>query len=326
MRRLRFDAIPQTVYSRSVRLHSFSCLALVSYCVLLPAKSFGANLFRVATYNLQNYLDEPTETRPAKSPESKAKVRESIRAASPDVLALQEVGTTNALLELRDSLRKEGLDFPYWLHVPGADTNIHVALLSRFPVSRSRLYANEQFLLSGRRFNVSRGFCEAQFQVSSNYSFTLLAAHLKSKRAVSSADETELRTEEAKLLREKVDALLAQRPDLNLIVAGDFNDTKDSSSTRAVLGRGRNKLIDARPAERNGDGDCIPAQAKEQPTVTWTHFYAKEDSYRRIDFLLISPGMGAEWVPSETFIPTVPGWGIASDHRPIVATFVAQEN
>jgi hypothetical protein len=56
---------------------------------------------------------------------------------------------------------------------------------------------------------VSRGFAEVDVQVNANYSFTLITAHLKSKRAVAQADEAELRLEEAKVLREKIDDRLA---------------------------------------------------------------------------------------------------------------------
>src|SRR5689334_25275482 len=92
-----------------------------------------AETFRVATYNLNNYLDAPTETRRAKSDESKAKIRESILAIKPDVLAMEEIGTLSALEELRGSLKAEGLNFPNWEYVCGFDTNIHIAVLSKFP-------------------------------------------------------------------------------------------------------------------------------------------------------------------------------------------------
>jgi hypothetical protein len=49
----------------------------------------------------------------------------------------------------------------------------------------------------------------------------------------------------------------------------------------------------------------------------------KEDSYRRIDYLLASRGMVREWVSNQTFIATLPNWGVGSDHRPIVAAFFA---
>ena len=281
-----------------------------------------ATTFRVATYNVENYLDQPTESRQfVKSVEARAKVRESIRAANPDVLALEEMGTTNALLELRASLKAEGCDFPYWDWVQGFDTNIHVAVLSKLPIVARHPHSNENFLLDGRRFYVSRGFAEVEIQAATNFTFDLIAAHLKSRRPSPVADEAEQRLQEAKVLRGIVDARLQGNPDADIIVLGDLNDVKDSPSTKEVIGRGRFKLIDTRPAERNGD-DAPPGKPWYDPaTITWTHFYGKEDTYGRIDYILLSPAMKSHWEKSGTYIPRVPNWGVGSDHRPIVAAF-----
>ncbi len=299
---------------------STTALLLVAWLVAFAGR---AEAFRVATYNVETYLDEATQTRKVKTAEAKAKVRESILALKPDVLALQEMGSVSALLELRDSLKAEGLDLPYWEHVAGFDTNIHVAVLSRFPFAARRSHTNESFLMGGRRFRVSRGFGEVDVQVSTNYSFTLIAAHLKSKRAVAQADQADLRLEEAKLLRENLDARLAADPNANLVVLGDFNDSQDSPSTKTVIGRGKYKLIDTRPAERNGDHDSQDSSGPRN--VTWTHYYGTDDSYTRIDFLLLSPGMAREWVREGTYVLTIPDWGLASDHRPLVAAFESED-
>jgi endonuclease/exonuclease/phosphatase family metal-dependent hydrolase len=199
-------------------------LVLISWAGLASAETF-----RVATYNLESYLDAPTQTRHAKSAESRAKVRESILAMRPDVLALQEMGTPSALRELQDSLRTDGLDYPYSEHVGGFDTNIHVAILSRYAFSARHPRTNDDFLLSGRRYRVSRGFGEVDIQVSSHFSFTLITGHLKSRRPSSEVDEAEMRLEEAKRLRELIDARFAADPAANLVVLGDFNDTEESA-------------------------------------------------------------------------------------------------
>ena len=46
------------------------------------------------------------------------------------------------------------------------------------------------------------------------------------------------------------------------------------------------------------------------------HYYGVEDSHARIDYLLLSPAMKKYWLADETYIPTIPNWGIGSDHRP----------
>lgn len=297
------------------------CLAAAAFAPPLPA----AEMFRVATYNLENYLDQPAGTRPAKTPEAKAKIRESLHALKAEVVALQEVGGTNALMELRAALASEGLDYPFWEHVAGWDTNIHVAVLSKFPITARRPHTNESFLLFGRRFRVSRGFAEMDIKVSDRYSFTLLTTHLKSRRPVPEADEAELREEEARLLREKIDARLAAHPNANVIVLGDLNDTQDAKSTRAVIGRGKHALIDTRPAERNGDNQPNPNPRYSPRNVTWTHHYGKEDTYSRIDYILLNHGMAREWIQEQTYVLALANWGVGSDHRPVVASFFAEE-
>jgi endonuclease/exonuclease/phosphatase family metal-dependent hydrolase len=299
---------------------------LLAGLVLLTGSPTRAETFRVATYNVENYLDQDTGSRDAKSPEAKAKVRDNILALMPDVLALQEMGAPSALRELQASLKAQGLDLPHAEWVAAWDTNIHVAVLSRFPFSQQTPHTNEVYLLSGRRLNVSRGFAEVEVRVNRDYTFTLFTAHLKSKRQVGMADEAEMRLEEAKVLRRLVDERLAQRPDANLIVCGDFNDFYNAPPVKTLVGRGSTALRDIRPAERNGDDQPNPKNPGWFPrNVTWTHHYGAEDTYSRLDYILVSRGMALEWEESGTFALTAPNWGIGSDHRPIVATFTTTD-
>lgn len=289
--------------------------------LLVWVSAAGAETFRVATYNAENYLDEPAQSRPVKSLESKAKVRESIRALKPDVLALQEMGSLSAVQELRNSLKTEGLDFPYWEFVTGADTNIHIVIFSRFAFTACRPHTNDNFLLDGRRFRVRRGFAEADIRVNRNFSFTLIAAHLKSKRLVAEADQADLRLEEAKLLRETIDARLAANPRAYLVVLGDLNDTKDSPAIKVVVGRGKLKLIDTSPAERDGDTVSGAHPGSGPRKITWTHYFAKEDLYSRIDYILLNPRMARLWRENQSYVLALADWGVGSDHRPVVAAF-----
>jgi endonuclease/exonuclease/phosphatase family metal-dependent hydrolase len=292
-------------------------LRLVLFFCLTPVAWAETNLFRLATFNVENYLDAPAGTRHLKSPAAQAKVRDCILAIKPDVLALEEMGATNALLDLQSNLKSSGWSLPFWDEITGYDTNIHVAVLSRFPIVARRPHTNDNFLLDGRRLVVSRGFEELDLQVNPRYRFTLIAAHLKSRLPSALADEEEWRYEEAMALRRVIDAHFAQDPAQNLAVVGDFNDMQDSKPLRAILGRGATRLFDTRPAERNGDDD-----GRESRRITWTHYYAKDDDYSRIDYILLGSGLKYRWLKEETYILSTPNWGLASDHRPLVAGFL----
>jgi endonuclease/exonuclease/phosphatase family metal-dependent hydrolase len=302
-----------------------TCLWLVLAVWLAHAAPAGAQVFRVATFNVENYVEDPASRRPLKPAAARAKVCESIVALKPDVIALQEMGSTNALMELQGALKKSGLDLPFWDHITGSDTNIHLALLSRFPIASRHPHTNETYLLGARRFYVSRGFLEDEIKVNTNYKFTLIAGHLKSKMPSGIADEQEWREEEAVVLRRIIDARLASDPEERLVVLGDLNDTQDSRTMKSILGRGKTALFDTRPAERGGGraGPQTTGDPAQPRRTTWTDFYAKEDSYSRLDYILISHGLQRDWRGEETYILNLPDWGVASDHRPLVAGFMA---
>lgn len=281
--------------------------------------------FTVATYNLENYLTEPKGTRRAKSESSKAQVRKVLGNIKADILALQELGSLEALDELRRSLAQDGWEYRFSDFVQGWDTNIFVGILSRFEIASRRPHTNVSYVLNGRRLHVSRGFAEVDIQVTPQYRLTVMAAHLKSRRTTYVADEAQMREQEAIKLREILDQRLASQPRLNLVVLGDLNDSPDSKTIRQLIGRGKDSLVDLEPFERNGDSYLGQGENGAPRRISWTHYYSKEDSYGRIDYILVSRGMAAEWERSGSYVVSLPNWGLASDHRPVVAEFVAKE-
>jgi endonuclease/exonuclease/phosphatase family metal-dependent hydrolase len=163
-------------------------------------------------------------------------------------------------------------------------------------------------------------------QAAPNSTFTVIVAHLKSKLPSPESDEAEERLGEARVLRGIIDARLAREPDAKFVVLGDFNDTRDSAPIREIIGRGKRKLFDTRPAERNGDTIHAEPPYYEPRNVSWTYFYGKDDEYSRIDYILLSPALKRNWLANETYAPAISNWGMASDHRPITAGFTTDGN
>jgi endonuclease/exonuclease/phosphatase family metal-dependent hydrolase len=293
--------------------------------LLIVGAARGETRFTVATFNLENYHLRDFGNRKAKPPEARAKVVAHLATIKPDVVALQEIGEPAALAELQSSLKAAGVDLRYSEHLAGWDTNIFVAVLSRFPITARHPHTNDQFLLGGRRFHSSRATIEVEIAAAAHRRFTLLTTHLKSKRQLPGADESELREQEALRLRAHIDALLARDPKQDVVVCGDLNDTKDAPAVRIVRGKGATALVDTRPFERNGDTVPSDNPRFDPRRVAWTHFYGKEDTYSRIDYILLSRGMARSWRPEGSYVFAAPDWGLASDHRPVVCEFVVPD-
>lgn len=282
----------------------------------------GADEVRLATYNVENYLLSAAGNRVAKPEAAKARVAEILAGLRADIVGLQEMGGLEGLEELRERTARLGWEYGHWEHVRGWDTNIQVALLSRHPIVARRSHTGDAYLVSGRRYRVSRGILEVDVRVGAREVWTVFVVHLKSRRPVSHADQAEMRREEARILREKIDHRLRAEPSARVVVMGDLNDTRDSEAVRMVMGRGRGRLVDTRPAERRGGGGAVEDAGgrNDARSVTWTYFYGVKDTYDRIDYILLGPGLERAWVRGASYVPVLEGWGVASDHRPVVVT------
>jgi endonuclease/exonuclease/phosphatase family metal-dependent hydrolase len=289
--------------------------------LLIVVGKIAAASLTVATYNLEFYVDSPTLGVPAKGAESKRLIREAIRQMNPDVLALEEIGSLSAFNDLRGSLQRDGLVFKDFEYVQARDTNLHLAILSKLPIVGRHSHTNESFLVHGRRFHSARGFADIEVQLPNGTPLRILSAHLKSKRQVGAADQEDLREEEAILLREIIDGEFQRNPEERLILLGDLNDGISTPTLRTILGRGRTRLFDTRPTERNGDSLPSSNEKWAPRRVVWTHYYAKEELYGRIDYILTSPSLRRFYRPEASYVMAFPDWGGASDHRPVCAHF-----
>lgn len=270
--------------------------------------------FSVMTFNLNHYtLEDAQDTsdnqQPFPRPEADALV-EIIRQAAPDILAIQGMGPADAWAEFQHCLRAAGLDYRYVEYLPRDGQNAHLGVLSRFPIVARQPHTEDRYTIGPTQFPVLRGFIDIDIEPNPGYRFRLIAAHLKSKR-FHEYGQAEMRRNEARLLGNHIRAALAENPDINLLVLGDFNDEPGSRVLREVLEyQGKPLLFDLRPVDDAGDA--------------WTR-RAEADTHQRTDYILPNSGMLNEVILAKTGILRSARLLNASDHRPLVATFVARE-
>jgi endonuclease/exonuclease/phosphatase family metal-dependent hydrolase len=267
--------------------------------------------FSVMTFNLHRYglQDRDDGTPPAPRPEADALV-DVIRQAAPHVLAVQEMGDPAAWADFKYRLRQAGLDYRFEEYLRRDPLDVNLAVLSQYPIVARQPRTNDLYTIGPTQFPVQRGFLEVDIEVTPAYRFRLLVAHLKSK-VFHEYGQAEMRRNEARLLGNHVRAALNENPQVNLVVAGDFNDTPESRPLREIhTYQGEPILLDLRPADSAGDA--------------WTA-RTDDDNHQRSDYILVNAGMLNEVQIGKTYVARTLGLQNATDHRPLVATFVAHE-
>lgn len=271
----------------------------------------AADEFSVMTFNLHRYVlqDRDDGTAPGPRQEADALI-EVIRQAAPHVLAVQEMGDPAAWADFKYRLRQAGLDYRYEEYLRHDPLEVNLAVLSQHPIVGRQPRTNDLYTIGPTQFPVQRGFIELDIEVTPAYRFRLLAAHLKSK-VFHEYGQAEMRRNEARLLGNHVRAALNENPQVNLLVVGDFNDLPDSRPLREIhTYQGQPILFDLRPTDPAGDA--------------WTQ-RMDDDVHQRSDFILVGTGMLNEVQIDKTYVARTPGLQNATDHRPLVATFVAHE-
>jgi endonuclease/exonuclease/phosphatase family metal-dependent hydrolase len=273
-----------------------------------------AETLTVATYNVENYgpADRITEAgfRPDyPKPESeKRALRRVIHGLNADVLALQEMGGSAHLEELRRDLRSEGLDYPHAVLASASDANRHVALLSKRPLIDATTHTDLTFAYLGARETVKRGLLEASVSTATG-KITIFVVHLKSRFTDAADDPSSAvrRGAEASAIRDRVLQRFPTLGNTRFLIVGDCNDGKTSKAVAHLQKRGKTEVAELLPAvDSRGEA--------------WTHAYRREESYSRVDHIFAAPGLVAAVKGGAARIYDGDGVRQASDHRPVLVT------
>ena len=294
---------------------ALSAVKKILWLGLLAVSARGETL-TIATYNVENYgpADRVTvagyrKDYPKPEPEKRA-LRTVLHALRADVLVLQEMGGRDHLEELRRDLRTEGLDYPHaaLLDVAGSDADRHIAMLSRRPLKNITQHTGLAFAYFGAKETVKRGLLAATIATAAG-DVTLYGLHLKSRFTDRPDDPLSAvrRAGEATAIR---DAVLKQFPApaaARFLILGDCNDGKSSKALGHLQKRGKTEIAALLPA----------ADSRGE---SWTHAFRREDTYTRVDHILVSPALRASVQGGAAKIHDGEGVLEASDHRPGVVT------
>ncbi len=303
-------------------LEQWEYLLLPWLMLIVSVQSHGGELVSIATFNVENYLLESSGGRRIKPLASRGMVWDSLFEMNADVVFLQELGSEQALLNIRTNLHARGIDYPQAVFSETPGSSIHLGMLSKLPVTAVRHHTTNVFVLYGRAFRSSRAFLEVDIQLPKRTSLKVFAAHLKSKRPVHYADQWDLRTREAKMLRQLIERRMKKHPEQLLAVVGDFNDDPFSETLKLLKGAtGKWKLTDARPVEGRPGFQTEGRASTGKRQSVWTHFFDDDDLFSRVDFILMNRNLSRIYRPDLSYVLDHPKWGEASDHRPVWMTF-----
>jgi len=183
--------------------------------------SLWGGTLKIATYNVENLFDlqrsgyEYEEYIPYtksnwndKTYRIKLKnLAKVIKDIDADILALQEIESLQALKDLRYTLKRKGLYYPYYKIANLKNTTVKVAILSKIPF----VYTREIAVISSYKY---RNILEVKFKINGEDLY-LLINHWKSK-----AGPESMRIVSARKLQQRVQELGVEK---NIIALGDFN-------------------------------------------------------------------------------------------------------
>ena len=277
-------------------------------------KTPAAGSLRFMAYNVENWLTmdryvAKKNLKSAPKPDSeKAAVIALIARHTPDIIGFCEIGTENDLAEIQENLKAAGLHLPHSHYTGGADATRHLGFLSRFPISATAKPAVVDYELKGKPYAINRGILDATVNANGK-SYRFIGVHFKSKRETDDGDQAAMRLNEARLLRLHLDAIFTADADVRLIVYGDLNDTRATPAIKVVTGK------------YNSPTYLTAIPVKDTAQTAWTHYWALNDIYSRIDYVMVSRAMKPDVDFRSSKIIDDADWNGGSDHRPILAIF-----
>lgn len=288
----------------------------------------------VATYNVKNLfmqrdISDPSRQRP-KSERSLDALAESLERLDADVVSLQELSSKETLEA--DLLSRRGLaeKYPHVAWVEGNDQRgIRLGVISKYPINSVTSHADTKFPLvdgSGTT-DFSRDLMRVDIDLDNNPETTELSVyntHSKSRRPSSPgqiSSDTQ-RISEGTAIRNIVEEEMKPFPARLFVVTGDFNDSHNDASVKAILTpKGKEEWVDSLDHLSENDRKTWPANPNDTrfDSVQFDHIIYP--SSKRDQLISSEPVRYGQSLDTDT------RWvsSAASDHLPVIARFTVEK-
>jgi endonuclease/exonuclease/phosphatase family metal-dependent hydrolase len=273
-----------------------------------------AGSFTFCAYNVRNWLKMERFEKgrrkvvAGKPEEEKGRVIGTLVEIRPDVLGLCEVGDDEDVAEIQRRLKEAGLDLPHLETCRGGDMTRGLVMLSRFPVVAKGSRTDLRYRIGGMTFPMQRGILDATVEIRAGFRVRFLGVHLKSMREVPEADQALMRKNEARLLREHMDSIMAADMKVKMLCYGDFNEHRNGTAVATVMG------------SRSSPTHMAELPLADRQGQVWTHFWDAADTYSRLDYVFCSRSLRPLVDLRRSHIHQDLEFDRASDHRPLVTT------
>jgi endonuclease/exonuclease/phosphatase family metal-dependent hydrolase len=286
-------------------LHPWAGLLFCSLVSCAPNPDPSPTSVRIATFNAHDLFDDQqdsdeTVVTPATYAGHLRAVARVLDLLDSDIVVMQEIENVRVLERLA-AVEAAAQGYAHATLVVGNDPRgINIGVLSRFPFDSVVSHKSDVFPGADGTHTYARDCLELHRTVGIR-ELVLLAVHLKSKAV---PDDPDKRLAEARHTRFIADSISAGDPAAAVLILGDMNDVPGSPPLLAIEGPEPGSYTDA--------ASVLPG--------AWT--YDHGGALQLIDHQMMGPRARPMLDPGSVAIPhgaTVDG---ASDHAPLVATYV----
>ncbi|WP_194973496.1 endonuclease/exonuclease/phosphatase family protein [Aquiflexum lacus] len=280
--------------------------------------------FKILSWNVEHfvdqfddpYIDNAREDTPPENMELRRELfLKALKKADADIVVLQEFESAKYLKQLAlDSLPEMG--YRFFADIPSHNWYMNVVIMSKFPMGIMYGYGNVNTPLPN--YLTETGVQESQNQINTrmwsieiypaaDYEILLTGVHLKAGR---SDRDVAMRKGQLNFLVSQFNRMLAENPDRNMVIVGDFNAIPTSEELSILINNDNLK---------NAFIDPIDPEIYSHPA---------NDLRWRLDYMLVNKNMHPEIIDNtikvDNFFPA-DTMRIISDHLPITGSFLKKD-